>query len=87
VKLRDLEAVTSIVVTHQIRDAFYIATHKAVRPDGRPRVVPVREGEEPQAAVMVLHEGRIAFAGTGAELLASPDPHLREFLFKTLPPW
>ena len=35
VKLRDLEHVTSIVVTHQIRDAFYVATHEAVRADGR----------------------------------------------------
>src|SRR6185503_2738917 len=28
VKLRDLEGVTSIIVTHQLRDAFYIATHE-----------------------------------------------------------
>ena len=34
-KLRDLAHVTSIVVTHQIRDAYYIATHQAVRRDGR----------------------------------------------------
>ena len=27
IKLRDLEEVSSIVVTHQLRDAFYIATH------------------------------------------------------------
>ena len=31
VKLRDLERVTSVVVTHQLRDAFYIATHEARR--------------------------------------------------------
>ncbi len=31
VKLRDLEGVTSIVVTHQLRDAFYVATKMAVR--------------------------------------------------------
>ena len=30
VKLRDLQRVTSIVVTHQIRDAFYVATHEAL---------------------------------------------------------
>ena len=30
VKLRDLQHVTSFVVTHQIRDAHYIATHQAV---------------------------------------------------------
>ena len=31
IKLRDLEGVSSIIVTHQLRDAFYIATHEAVR--------------------------------------------------------
>jgi phospholipid/cholesterol/gamma-HCH transport system ATP-binding protein len=31
VKLRDLERVTCIVVTHQIRDAFYVANHRAVK--------------------------------------------------------
>ncbi len=31
IKLRDLEGVSSIVVTHQLRDAFYIAEHMAVR--------------------------------------------------------
>ena len=31
VKLRDLERVTSVLVTHQLRDAFYVATHEARR--------------------------------------------------------
>src|SRR3989442_1283921 len=31
IKLRDLENVSSIIVTHQLRDAFYVATHTAVR--------------------------------------------------------
>ena len=84
VKLRDLEHVTSILVTHQIRDAFYVATHEAVRQDGRLQIVP--SGAE-RARFMVLHEGRIYFEGTGAELLASQDRYLREFLFMTLPPW
>src|ERR1044071_9316549 len=34
VKLRDLEHVTCIMVTHQIRDAFYVAQHAAVRRNG-----------------------------------------------------
>ncbi len=33
IKLRDLEDVSSIIVTHQLRDAFHIATHEAVRVD------------------------------------------------------
>ena len=36
VKLRDLEHVTSILVTHQIRDAFYVATHEAVSSEWPP---------------------------------------------------
>src|SRR6476620_11565966 len=31
IKLRDLEHTTSIIVTHQLRDAFYVATHMAAR--------------------------------------------------------
>ena len=84
VKLRDLEHVTSIMVTHQIRDAFYIANHEAVRTDGRIDIV---DSPAERARFMVLHDGRIVFEGTGAELLEAQDEFLREFLFMTLPPW
>ena len=84
VKLRDLEHVTSIVVTHQIRDAFYVAKHEATSSNGD---VQILESSAERATFMVLHDGRIYFEGTGEELLASKDPYLREFLFMTLPPW
>ncbi len=84
VKLRDLEQVTSIMVTHQIRDAFYVANHEAIRQDGQ---VEIRESSAERARFLVLHEGRILFEGTGAEMLADKDAYLREFLFMTLPPW
>ena len=84
VKLRDLEHVTAVLVTHQIRDAFYIATHEATRTGG---AVQIRDAREERARFLVLHEGRIYAEGTGAELLASKDPYLQEFLFMTLPPW
>jgi phospholipid/cholesterol/gamma-HCH transport system ATP-binding protein len=87
VKLRDLEQVTAIVVTHLIRDAFYIATHRARRTNGELEIVPVETAESEGADFMVLHEGRIHFEGSGAELLSSQDPYLKEFLFMTLPPW
>lgn len=87
VKLRDLEQVTSIVVTHQIRDAFYVATHQAVRIEGRVTVRPLIGVQRSRADFMVLHDGRICFEGTGSELVSSPDSYLRDFLRKTLPPW
>ena len=84
VKLRDLEHVTSIFVTHQIRDAFYIAQHEAVRVNGRPEI---RDSQSERARFMVLHEARIYYEGSGKELLASKDPYLQQFLLMTLPPW
>ena len=84
VKLRDREQVTSILVTHQIRDAYYVAQHEAALVNGRPQIQP---SQTERAGFMVLHKGRIYFEGSGAELLASKDQFLREFLFMTLPPW
>src|SRR5215831_9671280 len=87
VKLRDLESVTSIIATHQIRDAFYIATHRAARADGRIEITEAPGRESIAATFLVLYSGRLHFQGTAAELLASQDPFLKEFLFMTLPPW
>ena len=87
VKLRDLEQVTSIVVTQQIRDAMYIATHKTVQANGKLEVVKVEESEVTDTEFMMMHEGRIVFQGSAAELLASKDPYLQRFLYRTMPPW
>jgi phospholipid/cholesterol/gamma-HCH transport system ATP-binding protein len=87
VKLRDLERVTSVIATHQIRDAFYIATHKALRTGERIDIHEEQERSVASATFMVLHKGRMHFQGTAAELLAAGDAYLREFLFMTLPPW
>ena len=88
VRLRDLRQVSSMLATHQIRDAFRIAKHTAVRTaEGDVRVVSAEGPAVARATFMVLHEGVICFEGTADELLASQDAYLREFLFMTLPPW
>jgi phospholipid/cholesterol/gamma-HCH transport system ATP-binding protein len=87
VKLRDLERVTAIFVTQQIRDAFYIANHHAVRKDGKIEIIDTQAQGISGTEFMVLHDGRIRFRGTAAELMASEDEYLREFLYMTLPPW
>jgi ABC-type transporter Mla maintaining outer membrane lipid asymmetry ATPase subunit MlaF len=74
-------------VTHQIRDAFYVATHRAERRDGVVQVMSAEAAELPHVEFLVLHDGRIHFQGSAAALLASPDPYLREYLLLTLPPW
>jgi phospholipid/cholesterol/gamma-HCH transport system ATP-binding protein len=87
IKLRDLEHVTGVVVTHQIRDAFYVATHRAVRHSGSVQIVAAADDADPPAEFMVLHDGRIRFEGTSSELLAAKDDYLKDLLFMTLPPW
>ena len=61
IKLRDVEHVTSIVVTHQLQDAFYIATHEAVQPERPPRDRSRADGKE--------RRGRIHHAQGWADLL------------------
>ena len=80
VKLRDLEEVSSIVVTHQLRDAFFVATHEARRGGGRIEVVPADARKADEAEFIMLKEGLLAFEGNAAELRASTDPYIRTFL-------
>ena len=70
IKLRDLEGVSSILVTHQLRDAFYVAEHTAVRRGsgiGFDKASP-EKGDE--AEFIMLRDGRIAFEGNAGELRA-----------------
>jgi phospholipid/cholesterol/gamma-HCH transport system ATP-binding protein len=81
IKLRDLENVSSIVVTHQLRDAFYIATHTAARgKDGTIDIVQATADKADEAEFMMLKDARILFEGNAAELRASRDPYLQLFL-------
>jgi phospholipid/cholesterol/gamma-HCH transport system ATP-binding protein len=80
VKLRDLEGVSSIVVTHQLRDAFYIATHTAIRDDGAHNIGKADEEKAEEAEFIMLRDGGIAFEGHAGELKRSTDPYLRKFL-------
>lgn len=80
IKLRDLENVSSIVVTHQLRDAFRIATHTAVRENGQIAIVPAEPKKADEAEFIMLRDGGIAFEGNAAELRRALDPYLKAFL-------
>jgi len=81
VKLRDLESVSSIVVTHQLRDAFYVATHMAVRgEDGTVRIERATPAKEREAEFIMLREGLIVFEGDADALRRSTDPYIQTFL-------
>ena len=79
-KLRDLEGVTSIVVTHQLRDAFFVATHESVREGGSIRITEADSKKADEAEFIMLKDGVVAFEGNASELRASTDPYSKEFL-------
>jgi phospholipid/cholesterol/gamma-HCH transport system ATP-binding protein len=80
IKLRDLENVSSIIVTHQLRDAFYVATHHAVRENGKIGIATADETKEREAEFMMLRNGLIVFEGDAEQLKTSAEPYLQEFL-------
>ena len=86
IKLRDLEGVTSILVTHQLPDAFYIATHEAGRENGRLTIVPANQRKAEEDEFIMLRDGRIYFEGHAEALRASQDPYLKTFLSGWVPP-
>jgi phospholipid/cholesterol/gamma-HCH transport system ATP-binding protein len=81
IKLRDLENVTSVIVTHQLRDAFYVAMHSARR-DGKDEAEIVASAEDKieQADFVMLKDGGIHFEGSAGELRNSTDSYLKSFL-------
>jgi len=81
IKLRDLENVSSIVVTHQLRDAFYVATHEATRgADNVMRIAPADVEKAEEAEFIMLKDGGVAFEGHAAEVRGSKDPYMQKFL-------
>jgi phospholipid/cholesterol/gamma-HCH transport system ATP-binding protein len=79
IKLRDLEGVSSIVVTHQLRDAFYIATHTAVR-DSHLAIVAADDDKSEEAEFIMLRDGGICFEGPAGDLKRSTDSYIKTFL-------
>jgi len=79
-KLRDLEQVSSIIVTHQLRDGFFVAEHEARRRNGRIEIHKADAAKCDEAEFIMLRDGLICFEGNAAELRATTDPYIRDFL-------
>jgi phospholipid/cholesterol/gamma-HCH transport system ATP-binding protein len=82
IKLRDIEGVSSIVVTHQLRDAFYVAEHMAVQNNGELAFERSPERKADEAEFIMLKDGGIAFEGNASELraAAAKNPYIHSFL-------
>jgi phospholipid/cholesterol/gamma-HCH transport system ATP-binding protein len=81
-KLRDLEDVSSMFVTHEMNNLGYICSEYAVV-DDEGKVVFEREGERLcliNSKVMMMRDGNIIFSGTDESLRRSEDPYIQKFL-------
>lgn len=81
-KLRDLEDVSSIFVTHEMNNLDYLCSEYAVvNQEGQ--VVFEREGERlclTNSKVMMMLEGKVIFSGTDESLRKAEDPYIQKFL-------
>jgi phospholipid/cholesterol/gamma-HCH transport system ATP-binding protein len=81
IRLRDIEGVSSVFVTHRLRDAFTLATEYAEEADGS--IEFIREDGTfclAHTRLVMLHEGKIVFDGPDEVLRASKDPYIQRFL-------
>jgi len=84
IKLRDLENVSSIFVTHEMQNIEYLSSEYAIIND-KGEVVFEKEGEKLcliNTQIMILREGKIIFSGTDEELrkVEQTDAYIRRFL-------
>jgi phospholipid/cholesterol/gamma-HCH transport system ATP-binding protein len=81
-KLRDVEHVSSMVVTHRIQDGYMLANF--VYSPEKQGLVPAATnggpGRAPAVRFLVLRDGGVYFEGTAEELAAASDTYLRRFL-------
>lgn len=85
IKLRDLEDVTSILVTHEMDVVKYLTTGYAVVSD-EGEVTVKEEGDElclTNTNILMLRDGRVIFNGTQEKLVKAEDPYIQEFIHGT----
>ncbi len=80
IRLRDILGISSIMVTHQLRDAFYVATHQAVMRGDRVAIVPAGAEKAAGTQFLMLRNGRMVFEGELAALQSSTDGYINTFL-------
>jgi phospholipid/cholesterol/gamma-HCH transport system ATP-binding protein len=81
-KLRDLEDVSSIFVTHEMNNLDYLCSEYAVVNEAGD-VVFEKEGEKLcliNSKVLMMKDGEVIFSGTDEALRRADDPYIQKFL-------
>ena len=82
IKLRDLQDVSSIFVTHEMNNVEYLSSEYAiVDEDGQ--VIFEEEGQKLcliNTEVIMLRDGKIMFSGSDEQLRSNADPYIQKFI-------
>ncbi|NNE67614.1 MAG: ATP-binding cassette domain-containing protein, partial [Pyrinomonadaceae bacterium] len=82
IKLRDIQDVSSIFVTHEMKNLEYLCEEYAIL-DEDEQVVFEEEGERLcliNTEIIMINEGKIIFEGKYEELTNNRDPYIKRFL-------
>ena len=82
IKLRDLEDVSSIFVTHEMNNVSYLTSEYAVVNDAG-EIIFEKEGERLcliNTKILMLRGGQIIFEGSDEALHRNPDPYIQRFI-------
>ncbi len=78
VKLRDMQQISSLLVTHRLQDAHLLATERFDPQSGK---LAARNGDRGDGCgFLVLREGELAFEGSERELFQTKDAYVRKFI-------
>ncbi len=82
IKLRDLQDVSSIFVTHEMNNVRYLTSEYATV-DETGRVIYEKEGESLcliNTKILMLRDGKIIFEGSDEKLQKCDDPYIKRFI-------
>ncbi|MBC7795604.1 MAG: ATP-binding cassette domain-containing protein [Pyrinomonadaceae bacterium] len=81
-KLRDLQDVSSIFVTHEMNNLKYLSSEYATL-DEKGEIIYEEEGKQMcliNTKIVMLRSGKVIFNGTNETLLLEKDPYIQKFL-------
>jgi phospholipid/cholesterol/gamma-HCH transport system ATP-binding protein len=79
-KQRDVYKTSALLVTHRLQDAFTMATHQFDKATNQMTVIPKGKRGEVPMSFLILRGGKVIFDGDAAELTASRDDYIREYI-------
>lgn len=80
VKQRDVYKTSSLLVTHRLQDAFVMATHYFDTKANEMRPLANGANADVNVSFLILKDGKIIFNGDAAELTATKDEYIKEYI-------